>query len=145
MTSKVKIKLIDKSLPLPQYHTDGSVGFDLYSRQDITIEQQSIALIPLNVIIQTPPDHVLVLALRSSTPKRKNLLIPNGVGVIDQDYCGPEDEIHCQVYNFGNEAVTIKKGERIAQGIFMPITKANWQLTDSIKTANRGGFGSTGY
>lgn len=139
----VTIKRIDKSLPLPTYATAGSVGFDLLCRLDVEIAPHTIALIPGNVIVQIPPGYMLMIALRSSTPRRKGLLIPNGLGVIDQDYNGEGDEVMIQVYNFSAEAVSVKRGERIAQGLFMPVTQAIWNEVDTVGKG-RGGFGSTG-
>jgi dUTP pyrophosphatase len=86
---------------------------------------------------------MLLISLRSSTPRRKGLLIPHGVGIIDQDYCGEGDEIMLQVYNFLDEAVTVQRGERIAQGMFVPIMQVNWNEVDKVGKG-RGGFGSTG-
>ena len=97
---KVRIKRLDKDLPLPMYETGGSVGFDLLCRESVTIEPQTVALIPANVIIETPPGYMLMVTLRSSTPRKLGLLIPHGVGIIDQDYCGEGDEIQIQIYNF---------------------------------------------
>src|SRR6202040_1297446 len=114
----VTIKRIDASLPLPVYATAGSVGFDLVCREDTEIAPRTIGLIPGNVIVQTPPGYMLLLTLRSSTPRRKGLLIPHGLGIIDQDYCGEGDELCVQVYNFREEAAHVRRGERIAQGIF---------------------------
>ena len=76
----VTIKRIDKSLPLPTYATAGSVGFDLLCREDREISPRSLGLIPGNVIVQTPPGYMLMITLRSSTPRRKGLLIPHGLG-----------------------------------------------------------------
>src|SRR5215471_459642 len=111
----VAIKRIDTDLPLPAYATAGSVGFDLICREDREIQPRQIELIPGNVIVRIPAGFFLMLTLRSSTPRRKGLLIPNGVGIIDQDYCGEGDELRVQVFNFRDEAVTVKRGERIAQ------------------------------
>ncbi len=89
----VTIKRIDASLPLPTYATAGSVGFDLVCREETEIAPRKLGYIPGNVIVQTPPGYMLLLTLRSSTPRRKGLLVPHGVGVIDQDYCGEGDEL----------------------------------------------------
>ena len=78
---KVKIKRLDKDLPLPMYETSGSVGFDLLCRESVTIASQTVALIPANVIVETPPGYMLMVTLRSSTPRKKGLLIPHGVGL----------------------------------------------------------------
>jgi dUTP pyrophosphatase len=139
----VTIKRIDKNLPLPTYATAGSVGFDLLCREDREIAPRSLGLIPGNVIVQTPPGYMLMITLRSSTPRRKGLLIPHGLGVIDQDYSGEGDEILFQVYNFRDEAVLVKRGERIAQGLFIPVMQVAWNEVETVGTG-RGGFGSTG-
>jgi len=139
----VTIKRIDTSLPLPTYATAGSVGFDLVCREETEIAPRKLGYIPGNVIVQTPPGYMLLLTMRSSTPRRKGLLVPHGVGVIDQDYCGEGDELMVQVYNFRDEAVTIQRGERIAQGVFVPVTHVVWDEVDNVGKG-RGGFGSTG-
>src|SRR5436853_3753700 len=140
---QVTIKRIDTSLPLPTYATAGSVGFDLLCREDTEVAPRTLGLIPSNVIVRTPPGYMLLLTMRSSTPRRKGLLIPHGVGVIDQDYCGEGDELMVQVYNFRNEAVIVRRGERIAQGMFVPIMHVQWHEVDEMGEG-RGGFGSTG-
>ncbi|MBI2175977.1 dUTP diphosphatase [Candidatus Woesearchaeota archaeon] len=140
---KVKIKRIDKSLPLPVYQTAGSVGFDIYSREDMEIQPREIALIPGNIIVETPQGYMLLVALRSSTPRKKGLIKPHGIGVIDNDYCGEGDEVKVQVYNNTDHVVKVEKGERVAQGIFVKVDRFEWAETDQMGKA-RGGFGSTG-
>ena len=139
----VKIKRIDRSLPLPRYETTGSVGFDLLCRKSVDVLPQNIALIPANVIIETPPGYMLLVTLRSSTPRKRGLLIPHGIGVIDQDYCGDGDEIQIQVYNFTSQSVLIERGDRIAQGIFVRIDCMDWHEVEQMDQNTRGGFGST--
>ncbi len=80
----------------------------------------------LNVTIETPADHFLMIAARSSTHK-KGLMMANGVGIIDPDYSGNEDEVKVAYYNFTDAAVIIEKGERIAQGAFIKITHPEWE------------------
>jgi len=139
----VTIKRLDKTLPLPTYATAGSVAFDLLCREDTEVAPRQLGFIPGNVIVRTRPGYMFLLALRCCTPRRQGLLIPNGVGVIDQDYCGEGDELMVQVYNFRNEAVMVRRGERIAQGMFVPITRVRWHEVDELGEG-RGGFGSTG-
>src|SRR5689334_2690857 len=112
---QVKIKRIDKSLPLPKYHTSGSVGCDLYVREETKILPHEVALIPGNVVIEVPKGYMCTIVSRSSTPIKKGLLMPNGIGVIDQDYCGTDDEFKIEVYNFTEKEVIVEKGERIGQ------------------------------
>ncbi|GAC1405764.1 MAG: dUTP diphosphatase [Ktedonobacteraceae bacterium] len=139
----VIIKRIDTSLALPTYATVGSVAFDLVCREDTEIAPRRLGFIPGNVIVQTPPGYVLLLTMRSSTPRRKGLLVPHGIGVIDQDYCGEGDELMIQVYNFREEVVMVQRGERIAQGMFVPVMHVAWDEVDAV-SKGRGGFGSTG-
>lgn len=141
---QIKIKRLDKELPLPAYQTAGSAGFDIYARENTVIAPKAIALVPSNLIITTPPGFMLVVASRSSTPKRKGLMIANGIGVIDSDYSGPEDEVKILVYNFTDNEVTVEKGERIAQGLFVKVEQGQWEELDIMENPTRGGFGSTG-
>ena len=139
----VEIKRVDPNLPLPTYATAGSVGFDLLCREETKIAPGTVELIPSNVIVRIPVGYMLMLTLRSSTPLRKGLLIPNGVGIIDQEYCGEGDELRVQVFNFREEVVSVRRGERIAQGIFSPVMPVSWDEVDEMGQT-RGGFGSTG-
>ena len=68
----------------------------------------------------------------------------NGVGVIDPDYAGPDDEVRIQVLNVSTSDVTIKPGDRLAQGIVLPAPRVTWEETASLRQETRGGFGSTG-
>jgi dUTPase len=64
---KLNIKLVDSSLPTPQYQTPGSVAFDVYSRIDIDVEPWKPTVIPLNLVVVVPPGYFLMLSARSST------------------------------------------------------------------------------
>jgi dUTP pyrophosphatase len=138
----VHIKRIDKDLPLPEYKTPGAVAFDLYSRLDVIIPARQIGKIPANVIVKTPSGFMLYLKDRSSTALKKGLIIT--AGIVDQDYCGDSDELILQFLNFTENEVLIKRGERIAQGIFISVSTATWQEVDTMESPNRGGFGTTG-
>lgn len=140
---KVKITRVDKSLPLPKYHTKGSVGCDLYARVTTKIPSKSFGKIPANVIIQTPPGYMFMITLRSSTPQKFTLLAPHGIGVGDQDFSGPGDEYQVLVYNFSEKEAVVKRGERVAQGMFVPVEKVQWEEINLKRKKNRGGFGST--
>lgn len=139
----VRIARIDPSLPLPVYETPGAVGFDLLARLETTVAPGGLARIPANIIVATPPGYMLLVAARSSMPGRKGLSVPHGIGVIDQDYCGADDEILVQVYNFTTAAVTVARGEKIAQGVFVRVDRVRWQEADFAAQPSRGGFGST--
>lgn len=141
---KIKIKRIDKTLPMPAYETSGACCFDLYSRIDMTVAPHEIALIPTNIIIVVPEGYMFVVAPRSSTPRKKGLLSPHGIGIIDQDYQGEKDEVLFQAYNFTEKEVVITKGERIAQGCVIAIAKPELVEVTEVTSKTRGGIGSTG-
>lgn len=142
---KLNIKLIDSSLPIPSYQTDGSVAFDLSVREDTIVEPWKPTLVPLNLVVQTPPGYFFLLACRSSLPLKKNLIVANSIGIIDQDYCGEDDEVKLQVINFSQHPVTVERGERIAQGMLVKIEKVvTFVLQKNLSEVSRGGFGSTG-
>lgn len=140
---KVKISRVDKSLPLPEYKTAGAAAFDFYAREDTTIAGRETKIVPSNLIIEVPEGHVLVVSARSSLAK-KGLMLANGIGVIDMDYHGPADEIGILLHNFTDQVVELKKGDRVAQGLILPIQRAEWVEGEKLKEESRGGFGSTG-
>jgi len=140
----ITIKRLDTSLPIPEYQTDGSAAFDLYSRVDMTCPAKEISRIPTNLIVETPEGYALLVNLRSSSPKRKGFIHPAGTGIVDSDYRGPEDEICVQVYNFTDQNVTVEKGERIGQAMFIAVPKVTLVEGELGTNASRGGFGSTG-
>ena len=141
---QVKIKRIEKDLPLPEYQTSGAVAFDIYSRVDMVIAPKAIARIPTNLIIEIPKGYMLSVVTRSSTPVKKGLLIPHGMGVIDQDYCGDSDELLYQVYNFTEAEVQIVRGERVGQAMFLRVDQMQWEEVETMSSKDRGGFGTTG-
>ena len=140
----VRIKRNDPSTPLPQYHTSESAGFDIASSVDITVPVGEVVKIPTGLVIEAPKGHFLLIAARSSLPLKKGLAMANGIGVIDPDYAGPKDEISIIVINFTQKPVEVKKGERLAQGIFLPVEQASWEEVDQLREKDRGGVGSTG-
>ncbi len=141
---QIRVRRIDKSLPLPKFQTDGSCAMDLYARVDTIIAPKSVGLIPTNVVFETPKGYMCLLALRSSTPKKKGLHIPHGIGILDQDYCGDNDEAMIQVYNPSDTEIKVEKGERIGQASFVRVDKPEVVEVETMAKKDRGGFGSTG-
>src|SRR5690242_12404836 len=125
----VRIHRLHPDVPLPRYESAGAAGFDLAASEDVVVPPGGLALIPTGLVIEVPPGHFLGVFARSSTPLRRGLMVANGVGVIDEDYCGPKDEIKIQVYNFTGAPVTVARGDRIAQGLFLPVSRATWDET----------------
>ncbi len=140
----VQISRIDPTLPLPSYQSNGAAGFDFVTRETTVIAPKSIGLVPGNVIVKVPQGYALIVVPRSSLPRKKGLICPHSLGVIDQDYHGPKDEIFVQVQNITDQPVTVERGERIAQGLFVRVDRAEWTEVDDHGAETRGGFGSTG-
>jgi dUTP diphosphatase len=103
-----------------------------------------VALVRTGLIIEVPTGHFLGIFARSSTPLKRGLLVANGVGVVDPDYSGPEDEIMIQVLNFTGAEVQVKRGDRLAQGIVLQTPRVSWEEVGDIRPVTRGGFGVTG-
>ena len=139
----IKIKRFDKTLPLPMRQSKGAVCYDLCARVDTTIKARTFGFIPLNIATKLPDDYWVHVSARSSTHKL-GLIMSNGIGVVDQDYCGNEDEYKFPVYNVTKQDVTINRGIRIAQMMVLPRIDINLQEVDKLENINRGGFGSTG-
>jgi len=139
----VPIRRLRDSVPEPTYATSGSVGFDLSTAEAADIEPGAIALVGTGLVVATPPGWCLLIALRSSTPRKFGVLQPHAIGVIDEDYRGPADELRLQLLNFTPAAVHIPAGSRIAQGVFVRTDRAEW-VEHEYEHRSRGGFGSTG-
>lgn len=150
----------DKDINLPQRSTKFSAGYDFEAAEDITIPSvwkqglssrskspyPSITMIHTGVKALMNDNEVLELYPRSSNAIKRFLLMPNSVGIIDSDYYNNPDndgEIGVPLINFGFFDMHIKKGERIAQGLFKQyLTVDNDELQP--KKSRLGGFGSTG-
>ena len=141
---RLKIRRLDSTIPLPTYGTAGAAGFDLASAHDLVVAPQQIVLVRTGLVIEVPSGYFLGIFARSSTPLKRGLLVANGVGVLDPDYSGPNDEVMIQVLNFTLQDVTIKRGDRLAQGIVLPAPRVAWDEVQEIRDVTRGGFGATG-
>jgi dUTP pyrophosphatase len=141
---KVRIRRPDPSVELPRYATAGSAAFDLAASEAMTIAAGEVRLVPTGLVIEVPPGMFLGVFARSSTPLKKGLMVANGVGVVDADYCGPTDEVKVLVINVTSAPVEVRKGDRIAQGILLPSPQIEWEEVDELAATSRGGFGGTG-
>ena len=140
----INIRRLTPDVPLPEYKTPGAVAFDIAVIEGGTLAPGERKLFPTGLVIKVPEGHALLLAARSSNAK-KGIQLANGVGIIDQDYCGPNDELHLALYNIGTESYTVEKYERIGQGLFVPIAQVTFIEPSPWETQeNRGGFGTTG-
>ena len=141
---RLKIRRLDPTLALPAYGTDEAAGFDLAASHDVRVPPGQIALVRTGLVIEVPTGHFLGIFARSSTPLKRGLLVANGVGVIDPDYSGPDDEVMVQVLNFTSAEVLIRRGDRLAQAIVLPAPRVSWEEVTELRETTRGGFGATG-
>lgn len=129
---------------LPERSTKSSAGYDFFNYKRIVCKSHEITLVPTGIKSVFPSDEMLLLFNRSSNPKKKGLIILNGVGVVDSDYYNNaenEGEMCFVFYNMLNEDVTIEAGEKLGQGIFVKYAKTD---NDNASAERLGGFGSTG-
>lgn len=140
---EIGITRLHEGARLPSYSTPGSVGFDLWTAEPARIEPSEIELVGTGLVVAVPPGWCLLVALRSSAPRRHGVIQPHGVGIIDQDYRGPEDELRIQLLNVGRQTVDIPAGTKLAQGVLLKSEQATFvaRVPDGL---SRGGFGSTG-
>lgn len=141
-------RVINEDIKLPERSTRNSSGYDFTAIEDVEIPPYKLGdnpfMVATGVKVAMLADEFLMLVNRSSNPKKKKLVIPNSVGIIDADYFNNPDndgEMFFGFYNVSNEPVQIKKGEKLGQGIFMKYLKTNDDEADGERT---GGFGSTG-
>ncbi len=138
------ITRLSHTVPMPKYATPGAAAFDLAAAADIVVPAHGIALVPTGLVVGVPDGHFLAILARSSTPLKRGLMVANGVGVVDSDYCGPTDEVKIQVINVTDQAVQVAAGERIAQGMVLAAPRVTFEEVATSTAASRGGFGSTG-
>jgi dUTP pyrophosphatase len=148
--NRVSLKILDsrlgESIPLPEYATDGSAGMDLRACLDETlaIRPGETHLIPTGLAIHIgDPQFAAVILPRSGLGHKHGIVLGNLVGLIDSDYQG---QLFISCWNRGNESFNIEVGERIAQLVFVPVIKAQFDIVTDFDTSQRaeGGFGHTG-
>jgi len=131
-------------LILPRRGTVGSAGYDVYSPVDFTLQPGEFIKIPTGIRARIDEGWVLSIYPRSGQGFKYRLQLYNSVGIIDADYFGAENEghIHIKIVNANEEgkALTVRKGEAFAQGIFLPF---GITVDDAASEVRTGGFGST--
>ena len=141
--------LLPEGSPYPTYGTDNSVGLDLPLQEDLYIAPQSTVMTDLGFIVQWPQGTYGMIVPRSSTGK-KGLILANTIGIIDPDYCGPQDTLKLLIRNVTDNPVYLNKGDRIAQLLLLPFIKPDvlyvdwYDSQEELNGESRGGFGSTG-
>ncbi|MBX9809427.1 dUTP diphosphatase [Candidatus Gracilibacteria bacterium] len=140
----MQVQIQNSSGKLLEYKTPGACAFDFEAAEDVVFAPGEWKLVETGTVIATPEGYCLVVSPRSSIFKNYGLMQVNSIGIVDQDYCGETDTIKFPYINMRKEEVTIKKGERIGQGMFVKIEKPEFVLVDKMEGKNRGGFGTTG-
>ena len=140
----VRIKRLRPDIALPRYETECAAAFDFAAADDVVVAPGGVALVPTGLVVEVPNGMFLGVFARSSTPMKRGLMVANGVGVVDPDYCGPEDEVKIAVMNFSSAPVTVRRGDRIAQGMFLAAPRVTWEEATELRADSRGGFGATG-
>lgn len=142
----LKIKKISKLAQLPAYATEGAAGMDLYAANEepITLAPLERKLVPLGFTMELPAGYEAQIRPRSGMAIKRGITLSNCVGTVDEDYRG---EVCVGLVNLSREDYTIQAGDRIAQMVVAPVTKAVILEADELAETVRGegGFGSTGY
>jgi len=132
-------------LPLPAPATAGSSGVDLRAalREDLVLRPGERRLVPTGFAVAIPDGYEGQVRPRSGAALKQGIGIPNAPGTIDSDYRG---ELAVILINLGQEAVTLRRGDRIAQLVIAPVARARFDEVAELPPTDRGagGFGHTG-
>jgi dUTP pyrophosphatase len=148
---RVQLKILDtrigKEFPLPRYATDGSAGLDLIACLDehLGVEPGETHLVPTGIAIHMrDPQLAAVLLPRSGLGHKHGIVLGNLVGLIDSDYQG---QVLVSCWNRGSDRFVIEPGDRIAQMVFLPVVRAEFEIVEQFDESNRGagGFGHSGH
>lgn len=140
---EVKFKKAHEDAKLPIYSSDGAVGADVSSVEDVVIKQKETVLVDTGLDCRIPDGYEIQVRPRSGLALKHNITVINSPGTIDPDYTG---KLKIMLHNLGSRGFQINKGDRIAQIVVAPITRATFSYTEEDKDTERGsgGFGSTG-
>lgn len=139
---KVKVKLTGKG-NVPVYQTSGAAAADIYCVQDVTCHPGEVAIVHTGIRVEIPNGYEMQIRPRSGLAAKRKISVINSPGTIDSDYRG---EILVALTNTGLYPQTILAGERVAQAVVAPVTRAEFVVVDALDETGRGegGFGSTG-
>ena len=130
-------------LPLPDYATAGAAGMDVVAAEDVEIAPGARHAVATGLAIAIPPGFEIQVRPRSGLALKHGVTVPNTPGTIDSDYRG---ELKVILINHGHATFVVQRGDRIAQLVLAPVTRASWIEADELDATARGegGFGSTG-
>ena len=147
---KIQIKLLDErigeTIPLPEHATSGSAGLDLRAclDQSILLKPGETQLIPTGIAIHISDENLAAVILpRSGLGHKHGIVLGNLVGLIDSDYQG---QLFVSCWNRGDSEFTIEVADRIAQLVFVPVVRVEFERVEQFDDSRRGegGFGHTG-
>ncbi|HLI66498.1 MAG TPA: dUTP diphosphatase [Caulobacteraceae bacterium] len=147
LTVEIKRLAHAEGLPLPAYETAHAAGMDLRAAvpedAPLMLRPGDRIAVPTGLVLAIPPGFEGQVRPRSGLALRSGVTCLNTPGTIDADYRG---EVMVILVNLGEEAVPIRRGDRIAQLLIAPVSQATWREVDALDATARGegGFGSTG-
>ncbi|MEW9856014.1 dUTP diphosphatase [Novosphingobium sp. M1R2S20] len=132
-----------EGLELPAYATDGAAGMDVLSAEDLILPPGARHAVSTGLAFAIPPGFEIQVRPRSGLALKHGITVPNTPGTIDSDYRG---ELKVILINHGQESFEIRRGDRVAQLVLAPVTRASWLKVEELDHTVRGegGFGSTG-
>jgi dUTP pyrophosphatase len=134
-----------QGLELPEYMSAQAAGLDLPAalNESLVVKPGDIVMVPTGLKLAIPKDHEGQVRPRSGLAVKKGLTVVNAPGTIDADYRG---EVMVALINLGRDAVTIQRGERVAQLVIAPVVQARLEEVSELPASQRGegGFGHTG-
>ena len=138
----MKIKLLDDHAKAPTKAHDTDSGYDFYALEDVVVKADGVTKVATGVALQLPPHIWMKIEAKSGRAIKNNLGVT--AGVIDNEYRGP---IVLAVVNYGSDFQMIKRGEKVAQGVLMPLVICGSEVVkefDGDTERGENGFGSTG-
>lgn len=141
----VRVRRLDTNpdLPLPAYATAGAAGMDVVAAETVTIAPGARHAVATGLALAIPPGYEIQVRPRSGLALKHGVTVPNTPGTIDSDYRG---ELKVILINHGDAPFAIARGDRVAQLVLAPVTRAHWLEASELDATTRGegGFGSTG-
>jgi dUTP pyrophosphatase len=145
MTQRITVKIMQlhEHATRPKYQTPGSAGVDLHACEDCEVWTGSEAIVPTGIAMEIPLGYEGQIRPRSGLAAKNMITVLNSPGTIDSDYRG---EIKVILVNHGDGIFKVKRGDRIAQMVFTPVVRAEFEEAIRLDSTERGagGFGSTG-
>lgn len=140
---KIPVLRLDPELTTPVAAHEHDAGIDLYARADTRLASGEWAMIPTGIAVAIPPGHAGLVAPRSGLAAKYGISVVNGPGVVDAGFRG---EINVILINHGDASVTLRRGDRVAQLVVVPVAAVELLEVEELPASERGtgGFGSTG-